>query len=197
MVAFICVSLFVTIVMSGEWAVILSLLALFTGTIIAWRTLAGDEALTPLRSLVLNLTTYGSTNFQGANLTAANFTFATLKSANLYKAELHQVSWYRSYGLDETKLSLASLKNPKLLRLVVTKKGRNGLFAGLSMQGLNLENADLQGANLSHSDLYGAILRGANLKGAKLVETNLKSVDIERANFEGADMTNIRFETPN
>lgn len=194
MVAFIAVSVFVTIVMVGEWAIVFSLFAVLLGTVIAWRTLEGDEALLPLRSLVINLTTFGSTNFQEANLTAANFTFATLKSANLHKAELHQVSWYRAYGLDEAKISLASLKNPKILKLVMTKKGRKGLFAGLSMQGLNLENADLQGANLSHSNLHEAILRGANLKGAKLVETNLKGADLDRTNLDGADLTRAKLE---
>jgi uncharacterized protein YjbI with pentapeptide repeats len=194
MVAFICVSVFVTIVMGGEGAIILSLFAVFLGTVIAWRTLAGDQELLGLRSLIINLTTFGSTNFQEANLTAANFTFATVKSANLSKAELNQVCWYRAYGLDEAKLSTVSLKNPKILKLVVTRKGRNGLFAGLSMAGLNLENADLQGANFSYSNLHEAVLRGANLKGAKLIETNLKDADLTKTNLDGADLTNAKLE---
>ncbi|AFY72415.1 putative low-complexity protein [Synechococcus sp. PCC 7502] len=197
MVAFIIVSVFITVKFVGEGAIFLSLFALLLGTVIAWRTLAGDEVFLPLRSLVINLTTFRSTNFQEANLTAANFTFATLKGANFSKAELNQVSWYRTYGLDESKLGTSNLNNPKILNLVVTKKGRNGLFAGLGMQGLNLENADLQGVNFSHSSLDSAILRGANLKNAKLIETNLKNADLDNANLDGADLSNAKLQDTN
>lgn len=64
----------------------------------------------------------------------------------------------------------------------------------LSLQGINLFNADLQYANLSGSDLslgnfQAADLSNANLRGAKMADSELRYASLVEADLKGADLS--------
>ena len=55
--------------------------------------------------------------------------------------------------------------------------------------GANLQGANLQRANLRGADLQGANLQGANLRGANLLEANLRGANLLEANLRGAHLS--------
>jgi uncharacterized protein YjbI with pentapeptide repeats len=189
MIAFFLIAVIMGMSLGGIPAVILACTGALLGTYIAQRTMAGDATFAFIRAMVIVFLTLGGTSFSRANLTKANFTGATLKSTNLARATVTQICWYQAYGLDQARISCPILKNSKIRNLVVTKRGRMENFAGLILERVNLENADLQGADLSHTKLYQAILRGANLQRAKLYMSNLKEADLRGTKLGEADLT--------
>jgi uncharacterized protein YjbI with pentapeptide repeats len=71
--------------------------------------------------------------------------------------------------------------------------GDNGLLAGESLSGANLQGADLSGAylqeaDLTHAKLQGALLGWANLQGAYLSAAYLQGANFMEAKLQGADL---------
>ena len=59
---------------------------------------------------------------------------------------------------------------------------------GADLQYADLREANLQGANLRGANLRGANLRGANLRGADLREANLRGANLQYADLRGASL---------
>ena len=58
----------------------------------------------------------------------------------------------------------------------------------LTIEGADLQYADLREANLQGANLRGANLRGANLRGANLREANLRGANLQYADLRGASL---------
>lgn len=71
------------------------------------------------------------------------------------------------------------------------------LEAGESLQGAELDGADLSGLDLEGRNLSRASLRGADLKGARLSRANLAEADLEGADLSGANLVNARLDEAN
>ncbi len=65
---------------------------------------------------------------------------------------------------------------------------KNGYFAGLDLQGLNLAGIDLGGSDLRWAKLQGAILDLADLSWAELYFSNFQEASLKGANLQEADM---------
>jgi len=84
-------------------------------------------------------------------------------------------------------------KNGKILKKVNVETLQGANLEGADLRRANLEGADLQKtdlrwANLREANLYGADLEGANLYRANLQGANLEGADLRRANLEGANL---------
>jgi uncharacterized protein YjbI with pentapeptide repeats len=198
MVMFIMISL---IVAGLEGSIPGLLMAAIVGTLsglMAWQALLENKAFIGIKNLAIKLATRGyCTNFERTNLTGANFTAAIVKCSNFNQAKISQVQWYRCRGLEEAKLGQTILHNSVVRNLLVSKKGKKGKFAGLSLRGINLEKADLRGANFSATDLSEANLQGANLSYANFTGANLKNADLRSALMEqtiiGDELSNAKY----
>lgn len=67
----------------------------------------------------------------------------------------------------------------------------NAMLTRSSLQRANLANADLAGANLEGANLRGAELVAANLCGAHLKGADLTDARLSAATFDGADFTDV------
>jgi hypothetical protein len=65
---------------------------------------------------------------------------------------------------------------------------QEAFLPGANLQGADLLGANLQEAFLHRANLQGAFLYGANLQGTDLASANLKEVDLEDANLQGANL---------
>ena len=59
----------------------------------------------------------------------------------------------------------------------------------LTIEGANLQWADLRGANLREANLQRANLQRADLRGADLQRADLREANLQRADLRGADLT--------
>ena len=68
------------------------------------------------------------------------------------------------------------------------------IAAGESLEGANLNYADLRGANLERANLFGAFLEGTNLEGANLGRAKLSGTNLYWAYWlTSADLQGARY----
>lgn len=73
----------------------------------------------------------------------------------------------------------------------ILSKGRSGTLANLegsSLNGVNLEMANLPLARMKSVSLKGAYLQGANFRKSKLIQAQLSGARLDGADCEGADL---------
>src|SRR5215213_7098187 len=85
---------------------------------------------------------------------------------------------------------MGSSDNRQVLHAIEALKSK-GWFRDGSLQGAQLENANLQGAALAKADMQRANLQGANLTKAYLGETQLKAACLCQVQLCGANMRNV------
>ena len=98
--------------------------------------------------------------------------------------EIKNIDGETLHKVEAETLQGANLQEANLRR--VNLQGAN--LQGADLRRVNLQGADLQGANLQVADLWAADLRGANLQGADLWAANLQGTDLQGANLWGANL---------
>ena len=162
-----------------------------------------------LRNAVLHGADLRKADLRGADLTGADLTNAKLTGANL--EPLSHDYCEKGTALRDVNLNGAvvreihgwgvDLKGVKIddktelnddLRLVhqIINQGasKNKNFVNVSLQWVNLEDADLSKADLTGVNLSSAFLSGANLEDADLTNAELKFADLSKANLIGANL---------
>jgi len=155
-------------------------------------------------------------NLRGASLGHANLTSANLTGADLGSARLY---WTTLTGATLTGVVLAGSQ----LYLVVSGQItgtparfpanwslaggyligpydnlENASLAGVSLSGVDLENAminqaDLSGADLANADLTNAQLGASDLSGANLTDADLNTFYVNDLTLTGANLSGTRF----
>ena len=149
-----------------------------------------DPKFENLRIIGLALSALGGTTFSGANLTQGSFAHAHLKSSNFTDSRQHlttltYVRWHGAQELDQARLGISNLQDPRVRDLLVNLKGANQDFSNADLRGTNLAGAELHGANLTEAQCIGTDFTGAQLTGACLAAWNidettiLKDIDCE------------------
>ena len=175
-----------------------------------------DLRLFNLASAKLTNAHLSGADLRGLDLSQANLQYSDLSFANLSGAILPRENARTKHplmaaGLLDTKLLGSDLRGVNLkmtIGLTLAQIGEaitnesttlsNHLLIirdNLSLQGLDLSNADLWGANFSGLNLNGtnlsnAKLNFANLSGTTLVGADLSAADCTQANLSNANLTN-------
>jgi uncharacterized protein YjbI with pentapeptide repeats len=129
-------------------------------------------------------------HFSFADLTDADFSEANLKRVNFSYAKLRRTNFQNARNLQWADVRNTILFNPDIRELLVTGKGRKQSFAGLTLKGAYLVNADLRYCDLSDVNLEDADLRNAKLQDADLSQTKVLNVDFSGANLTGVCIEN-------
>ncbi|MGD1902009.1 MAG: pentapeptide repeat-containing protein [Geitlerinemataceae cyanobacterium] len=147
----------------------------------------GDEKFIFARQFVVDLNSFGGTNFEGTDLTEANLSNALLRSANFDKAILVRTRFFDSIQLDRSNPGTTYLENYSILKLLVDpNSGYQADLSGLNLRGVYLANANLQKSNLARTDLADSDLSCADLSGANLREANCAGTDFTSACLTGS-----------
>ncbi len=77
------------------------------------------------------------------------------------------------------------------------RSGRVRSFEGISLQGMNFQEANLEGTTLNFVNLYGMQLQGANLRNATLEHVNLAAADLTGAHLQGCTLRQVSFGSAN
>ena len=162
--------------------VILFALSLYIGL----KTTRGDEKYQLIRSLAVNLCSWGGTSFRGADLADADFSQATLNHTDFRGAILTRTCWGQTTGLEQARLEGTYLADPDILKLLMAKSGENENYDYQDLRGVNLKNAKLAGSSFIAANLSDATLQGADLSRAKLVQAQLYGTDLTQACLTGA-----------
>ncbi len=153
---------------------------------IAWLILKKRQKFTLILQTVAVVIAIAGTSFRNSNLTDANFTHATLKSTDFRNANLTHTCWFQAQKLHLALVSKTYLEKLPVQELVITKKGQDKNFDGLSLRGVNLCSANLADASFINVDLSEANLQDADLSRAKLKQTQLDATDLTGATLTGA-----------
>lgn len=153
---------------------------------ISWRTLAGDEKYTLIRTITIAFAATGGTRFRYADLTDAHFTSATLKSTDFRQANLTRTCWRNTAKLELVRPGKSYLQDAKVRQLLITGQGQDQNFDHQNLRGVNLQGANLADSNFIGADLSEANLQDADLSRAKLVQTKLDAADLTGATLTGA-----------
>jgi uncharacterized protein YjbI with pentapeptide repeats len=157
---------------------------------VAYRAYSKDTRFLLWWQWGLTLGAWGNANFSSADLTDADFSEANLKRVNFSYAKLRRTNFQNTQNLQWADVRNTILVNPEIRELLVTGKGRKQSFAGLSLKGAYLVNADLRYCNLSDVNLEDADLRNVKLQDADLSRANVLNVDFSGANLTGVCIEN-------
>ncbi|MBD1906762.1 pentapeptide repeat-containing protein [Trichocoleus sp. FACHB-832] len=153
---------------------ILNLIAAITvilrGAIIARQAVRGSPKFAWIREKAVFWAATGGTSFYGVDLTDACFDGANLPHTDFRKANLTRASFEEATGLDLARLQGTILEQPKVRKLLITKRGCNEDYTGSNFNGASLRRADLTGATLKEvnaldADFSGGILTDACIQG--------------------------------
>lgn len=139
-----------------------------------------------IRVISLKLSMFGSTSFKGANLASANFTCAEMSGTDLRYANLRCSNFFKTTGLDRSRLDFTPLSRLNVRKLLTTRNGQGQIFDQQDLRNLNLDSANLQDASFIGADLSGSTLVNANFTGAKLARTKLHQSVLNSAVLTGA-----------
>jgi len=113
---------------------------------------------------------WSGTSFYEVDLTDACFDGAALPHTDFRKAILTRASFEKVTGVELSRLQGTILEQPKVRKLLITKRGCDGDYTGANFNGANLKGADLTQANLTEvqaldADFTGVILTDACIQG--------------------------------
>ncbi|MES2034404.1 MAG: pentapeptide repeat-containing protein [Pseudomonadota bacterium] len=120
-----------------------------------------------------------------ANLRRADLRGVCLKGANLAQADLTQADFREGQiAIPHPRKGVSSLTHEPRIGQV-----DGAIFAGATLDELQLDGVSALATDFSDCSLRGAKLTGANLKDANLSGANLDGARVEGTNLEGADLS--------
>ncbi|MBE7383831.1 MAG: pentapeptide repeat-containing protein [Leptolyngbya sp. SIO1E4] len=155
----------------------------------------GDERFAFIQQATSFLSSFAGTNFKDADLTEADFTQAILEGGNFRSSNLTRTCWSQVKQLHQAFFTEPYLSCSAVRELLVTGSSIGGNFDFLSLEGINLRNANLENASFFRSDLSRANLQDANLCGAMLKWTKLDKADLSGASLTGTCIENWKLSS--
>lgn len=152
---------------------VISLLIIFTGTLIAQQAMRGSPKFIWLKKITIFLSATGGTSFYEADLTDACFDNADLRYTDFRKANLTRTSFKGATGLELARLQGTILEDPKVRKLLTSNNGYGEDFTEADLSGANLRGADLREAILVKAQLLDADLSAAYLTNACIQDWNI------------------------
>jgi uncharacterized protein YjbI with pentapeptide repeats len=129
-----------------------------------------------------------------AGLEKADLRGAILEGARLYKAVLNDAKMHNAdltrAILQEARLEKSDLSGAK----IAAANLRKAILRGAQLPGLTLDYVDLEQADLARANLDKASLIETRLTGASLTGARLTAADLSRANLKGADLDEALLE---
>ena len=142
-----------------------------------------------LERFKINFASFGGTSFERANLANTNFECAEFIFTSFNRAYIDKANFYKSKGLETSKLDGTILLDADVRDLLAGRKVRDE-YAGKSFRGACLKaRKDLKGIDLSECDFTDASLDGADLS-----HSNLSRVCVARATLRNTILTGACIE---